>query len=565
MADGGNIGGALAVGIGGGILEGLMIRHQRQQAEREKQLAGALTTMSLALKQAQESGNAEAATMIFDFLGRSEIAKDKEVKGLLEQYTPLLQSLLKGGEQAGVAGVKGDINRVATAVEERKPLAPAPTAQQTREPLFPSPDAQGDQAVEQETRREALAQRLAKNANLPLEEARARFGIARSPEPASEKPVEGTVDGKRTSARYDFASKQWIDPDTNQPLKDFIPGRPAAQASFQHDWVQYQGRTRLAMIDPKSGKVYVGGKEVDPKDVQKPPTASSSGGGSGTGAGGEVTGTVSPLRPDPATANRIDPKTGYTPNAIFQSGVDYALTGKMPSMGLGSAGQVRNARSAIVNKASAMATAAGTTLSALKAQYTANAKTLNQILPRYTLLAASSATANENLALALDKSAALPRSSSRVANRFMQWAQGALTGPKDLAQFETYVYTAAREYARVTTGGAASIAQLNVAAAKKADEILNVAQNPEAFAGTVEAMQNDMQNVTGPLKGQIDQVSGVIGNFLSAAYGDTGGTASASGGGGTAEQVRPIPGSTTLEAVSTDGGKTWKAREKRKQ
>ena len=106
------------------------------------------------------------------------------------------------------------------------------------------------------------------------------------------------------------------------------------------------------------------------------------------------------------------------------------------------------------------------------------------------------ATANDNLQLALDASANVPRTGAKIVNNYQNWVTGNFTPAGPLAQFETYIYTAAREYAKVTSGGAKSSQGLTDNAQNKADELLNAAQSPEAFKAVVTAMQNDMKNVT---------------------------------------------------------------------
>lgn len=234
-------------------------------------------------------------------------------------------------------------------------------------------------------------------------------------------------------------------------------------------------------------------------------------------------------RPDPATANKPDLKTGLTPNAVFQNGATWALTGRMPSMGMGSRGQVIAARSAIQNTGAALAARAGVDLPTLQAEYRANAGTLSKLLPIATATAGASATANDNLQLALEQSPTVARTGSRLVNRYAQWFQGNLTPAAGLSQFELYIYTAAREYAKVTSGGAASTAGLTVSAAKEADALINAAQSPEAFAAVVQGMQNDMANVVKNQQKQLAGVSSTIANFFGAVNGvgpvDSGGPA----------------------------------------
>ena len=222
-------------------------------------------------------------------------------------------------------------------------------------------------------------------------------------------------------------------------------------------------------------------------------------------------------KPDSKTANTIDPKTGLTPNAVYQNGIRYALTGVMPAMGMGSKGSVTNARMAIQNTAGALADAAGADIATLQAEYKANSGALSKIVPMYRMTAAFVDTATHNIDLARTQSAKVPRTGSPIVNRYYQWANGQqLTGNPELTKFETYIYTAAREYAKVTQGGAMSAQGLTDSAAKEVQKLVNAAQTPEAFQAATEAMQADMANVVGAQERQINGISSTIGAFLKA-------------------------------------------------
>jgi hypothetical protein len=231
---------------------------------------------------------------------------------------------------------------------------------------------------------------------------------------------------------------------------------------------------------------------------------------------------VTGLRPDQATANKPDPSLGgLTPNSVYQYAVRGALTNEYPQLGRSSTDpQTKAARTAIINKAAAIADAAGTDLGTLQQEYKANSGSLNNLTKLYNATASSAGTANDNLGLAQEQSANVPRTGSPIVNHYVQWATGhTLTGNPELTKLETYIYTAAREYAKVTSGSAASVQGLTDSATKAADQLLNAAQTPEAFNAAIGAMQKDMQNVTKNQLKQIESVSGTVAKFLAKANG----------------------------------------------
>ncbi len=250
---------------------------------------------------------------------------------------------------------------------------------------------------------------------------------------------------------------------------------------------------------------------------------------------------VSATRPTGPEANKVNPRTGLTPNGLYQASIANALQGTMPAIGLGQSPQAMAVRDGVINTAGALAAQAGVDLPTLRAEYKANAGTLSRLLPQATATANANNTMADNLDLALAKSDEVARSGSKLVNRYLQWAQGELTPAKGLAEFETYVYTAAREYAKVTSGGAASSQGLTDSAAREASKLLNVAQSPDAFAGVVQAMKRDAGNVVSEQTKGLGRVSSTIANFFSVANGGTvGGGTAAPGGGVRVLSITPV-------------------------
>jgi len=224
-------------------------------------------------------------------------------------------------------------------------------------------------------------------------------------------------------------------------------------------------------------------------------------------------------RPDPATANIPDKTTGLTPMAVYQKAVTAALTGEVPSAGMGAGGVRLLQQNVINNKAAAMADAAGVDMATLRQEYKANGAALAKLVPLYTNTASFANTATDNLNLALAQSGEVARTGSKFANRYLQWVQGNLTPAEGLTQFETYVYTAAREYAKVTQGSAMSAQGLTDTAQREASKLLNTAQSPAAFAAAVAAMKNDMGNVIRNQTNTINGLSSSTAKFLQATNG----------------------------------------------
>jgi len=227
--------------------------------------------------------------------------------------------------------------------------------------------------------------------------------------------------------------------------------------------------------------------------------------------------TFSATRPDPVTANKVDPATNLTPNALYQGGMAWVLTNQMPALGQSNSGQMGRARDAIINTGSAIAAESGVDVPMLRAEYRAKAPALANLTTFYVRTAAAAGAAEDALQLAENQSLKVPRGQTPIVNTFKQWlATGdkALSSDPELAQLQLYIYTAGREYAKVTGGGAGSVAALTDYASKRVDDLLGAAQSPETFAKVAAGMRNDMKITTDNQSKQIAAVSQDIANFL---------------------------------------------------
>jgi hypothetical protein len=247
-------------------------------------------------------------------------------------------------------------------------------------------------------------------------------------------------------------------------------------------------------------------------------------------------------RPSKEQFNAVEPTTGQTYGALFEGGLVYALEGKYPPVGMGQSKQASNVRNAIAAAGAGMADEAGVDLPLLRADYGGKAAALKKLIPAAAFTASSAGAAMDNLDLALAQSDQVPRGGAKLVNRYTNWMKGELTPATGLSQLETYIYTAAREYAKVVSGSAQSVAGLSDTAAKEAEKLLNAAQAPETFAAVATAMKNDMGNVTANQNKAISDVSASVGQFLRAVNTPRAGQDSgATTGAGVTPPVSPPP------------------------
>jgi hypothetical protein len=223
---------------------------------------------------------------------------------------------------------------------------------------------------------------------------------------------------------------------------------------------------------------------------------------------------VDPTRPAPDVANQVDPDTGLTKMGLWQEGLKVALTNRTSAVGaMGNSPRADITRKAITNLAGAIAAAAGTDETTLQADYAALTGANKKAVDRAFAVGTAARTANDFIKLAVDASAKEPRTGAKLVNRFWQWSKGELSPATGLSTLEAYSYSAAREYAKVVTGSAQSVAEVTNKAAEMADRLLNAARAHESYSAVATAMQNDMAKVVGEQQKTVRDIGGSIANL----------------------------------------------------
>jgi hypothetical protein len=269
-------------------------------------------------------------------------------------------------------------------------------------------------------------------------------------------------------------------------------------------------------VAPSTLRVNADGTITD-LNVRPIPRATGGGGGGTQSGGGFVLPDVVFTRPTREEGVLPVKGTLLTRNGVFQGAIDMALTGKAPTFTRASgpvAALIPATQAAVRNSNAELLARSGMDAGVIKSAYAANAKTLGTMIPRYNQSVgyADSALASLNFAEAAGEK--VKRSPTTALNTLRNWWNRDIQGNKELSEFEVYVYSAARDYAKVTSGAEASVAELTVSAAAKADQLLNVSQSPERFAGAIAAMRKDMANAVENRRAKIGETSKVIADFL---------------------------------------------------
>jgi hypothetical protein len=182
-------------------------------------------------------------------------------------------------------------------------------------------------------------------------------------------------------------------------------------------------------------------------------------------------GTIGSPEIDTSTAGyttAIVGSTGMTQAAIDQSAMQYATTGVMPSIGLGSTGQAANKRNAIQNRAAELSQ--GTTIATTKANLAANQIALSDQVKAMNNVQAALNAADTNFQQVLDSftGSGLNPSDSTILNKKIAWIRKNLTGGNQFS-FDAGIQEVKNDYAIVFSRGG----QVTDQARQQADQAIN--------------------------------------------------------------------------------------------
>lgn len=197
-----------------------------------------------------------------------------------------------------------------------------------------------------------------------------------------------------------------------------------------------------------------------------------------------------------------------TPEAIDAWGTYAAQTGSMPAMGFG----MQQVRAQILNNAADKLRTQGGSLAANKMVYDGSKQSFVTMKKLQSGMQTWAGNVQQNIQAALNVSANLRRTNSTALNKMVQgWQRNATTVP-GLTQFELYIYTIARDYAKVSTG-ATSGAMLTDSATKAATSLINAAQSPQNFEAATEAINNDLGFQLNSVQGTLDKLRNNLQDF----------------------------------------------------
>jgi hypothetical protein len=203
--------------------------------------------------------------------------------------------------------------------------------------------------------------------------------------------------------------------------------------------------------------------------------------------------------------------TGLTQAAIDQAAMQYATTGVMPSVGLGSTGQAGNKRNAIENRAAELAQ--GTTIATAKASLQANQMALTEQTKAMNSVQSALTAADQNFQQVIDSfnGSGLNPTNSTIANRTLAWLRQHLTGGNQFA-FDAGIQEVKNDYAIVFSRGGAVTDQARSQADSAINDKISFSDLQKVHTELQSLAQQIVASRTKQIKQIQDQISNPFGN-----------------------------------------------------
>lgn len=259
------------------------------------------------------------------------------------------------------------------------------------------------------------------------------------------------------------------------------------------------------------GKVGVNSKGVKydvPSYVNKVTSVLAKTASSNNNAGG-TTGSSQIDTSIPGYATALVPNGGgLTQAAIDKAAIQYATTGVMPSVGLGSTGAAAQKRDAIQARAAELD--ANGSISANKSKLQALTKSLGEQTTYLNTIERSINTVDDNLKILEDVSTKVNKSDSPMINELTNMVKSKYIGSGELAAFKSALQTVRTEYSFILARGGQVTEGTRIEAANLIPE--NISKNQ--LDQVLQVLRTEGTNVKGNAQAQVDDVSNQINNII---------------------------------------------------
>lgn len=200
---------------------------------------------------------------------------------------------------------------------------------------------------------------------------------------------------------------------------------------------------------------------------------------------------------------------GLTQAAIDQAAWQFAITGQMPSIGLGSTGQAAAKRDAIQNRAAELNSSGS--IASNKATLTALTSTLAENTKYQSTMTRSVDIVDQNLQLLQDAASKVNKYNSPLLNEWTNLAKTKVIGDADVNAYQSAIQTVRSEYATILARGQGQTDSTRAEAAKlipdnitktQLQQVLNVLKSEGANVKSgadqqVATTQDSINNILG--------------------------------------------------------------------
>ena len=332
------------------------------------------------------------------------------------------------------------------------------------------------------------------------------------------------------------ADKQAVADYYKQQNLQLAQTKQEAQVSQFEQSLKQKGIKYLKYTDPDSGQTYYreasSGQIVTPSNISSVPSTTAPVDTTGYTLGvptdtTNVWNVNDASRPDPLVANIPDPKTGRTPNDIWQSAITLALDkSATPQKFLGglsgNSGPGKALKNAITNKSSALMAASGVLQPVLQQEFIANSKAINTQVGYLNSIsrALNGAERGATLTQKLFSDKQINTDSSTWKNKTLNDLTKAFGDSGDIRAYQAAMVEIGNEYAQVFARGGMRSVQGN----ELAQEVINGNVKLADIQKTLDTLQQIGQTVVDTTIENVKSIAGgggteSVASFLSYVYG----------------------------------------------
>jgi hypothetical protein len=209
------------------------------------------------------------------------------------------------------------------------------------------------------------------------------------------------------------------------------------------------------------------------------------------------------------TTKVVDGTGGLTQASLDQAALSYALTGQMPSIGIGSTGAAAQKKNAIMARAAEMD--AGGNIQANKSKLKTLTESLGVQQKYLDTMQRSIGTVDDNLKLLEAAAGKVNSSNSPLINEWTNRAKSGVIGSGDLASYKAAIQTVRSEYSNILARGQGQTDATRAEAAVLIPDNITKEQLNQVIA----TLKAEGQNVVNNAQKQVNDIQGDMSNILS--------------------------------------------------